>query len=128
MIVNINESIKKKLELLLDILYSFNKYSVPDVMTANGIYDTKTQTMTFGQSSDYVKFLAARANLDRYSNVFSSDVSNAYGGIMGQKNLSPETARSSDRLEKGQTFEQNVARSSDDSDFWLSQIQSSVLM
>lgn len=40
-------------------------------MTANGIYDTKTQTMTFGESSEYMKFLASKANLDRYSNVFS---------------------------------------------------------
>lgn len=51
-------------------LNSFDKRSVPDIMTANGVYDTKTQTMTFGESSDYMKFVASRSNLDRYSNIF----------------------------------------------------------
>jgi hypothetical protein len=46
-------------------------YSVPDVMTANGIYDTKTQTMTFSESTDYMKYVASRSNLDRFSNIFS---------------------------------------------------------
>ena len=49
----------------------FDSKSVPDVMTANGIYDTKTQTQSFGESNDYMKFIASKSNLDRYSNVFS---------------------------------------------------------
>jgi len=40
-------------------------------MTANGIYDTKTQTQSFGESHDYMKFIASKSNLDRFSNVFS---------------------------------------------------------
>ena len=72
-------------------------------MTANGIYDTKTQTQSFGESHDYMKFIASKSNLDRFSNVFSlvylyllfsykinnfflfislrSDTKNAYGGV-----------------------------------------------
>ena len=49
---------------------SFDDMSVPDVMTANGIHDTKTQTMTFGEASDYKKYVASKSNLDRYTNVF----------------------------------------------------------
>lgn len=50
-------------------------------MTANGIYDTKTQTQSFGETNDYMKFVASKSNLDRYSNVFSLDTKNAYGGV-----------------------------------------------
>jgi hypothetical protein len=50
---------------------SFEVYSVPDIMTANGIYDTKTQTMTFAEADEYMKFIASKSNLDRYSNIFS---------------------------------------------------------
>jgi len=44
----------------------FEDYTVPDIMTANGIDDTKTQSMTFGETSDYMKFIASKSNLDRY--------------------------------------------------------------
>lgn len=56
---------------LTNIYLSFDEYSVPDLITASGIYDTKTQTMTFGESDEYMKFVASKSNLDRYTNVFS---------------------------------------------------------
>lgn len=52
------------------LIYRFNEHSVPDPITANGIYDTTTQTMTFADSESYMKYVASRSNLDRYSNIF----------------------------------------------------------
>lgn len=53
------------------VLFRFNKLDVPDSITANGVYDTKTSTTTFENSQDYLKFLALKSNLDRYKNIFS---------------------------------------------------------
>ncbi|CAF0723375.1 unnamed protein product [Brachionus calyciflorus] len=106
----------------------FNHNSVPDIMTANGIYDTKTQTSTFGESSDYMKFVASRSNLDRYTNVFSSDSKNAYGGANDQKILNPGLGNSNEEANKENFFDQNVKKQTEASEYWLFQIQSTVLI
>lgn len=105
----------------------FEDYTVPDTITANGIYDTKTQSMTFGQSSDYMKFIASKSNLDRYSNVFKEDMKNVYGGLEGQHSKPGNEGRSEDQVKLNKKGERSN-KSQANSDFYLYQIQSTILI
>ena len=109
-------------------LFRFGEYSVPDVITANGIYDTTTQTMTFGESDDYMKYMATRSNLDRYKNVFESDMMNAYGGPSGAGSVSPSTEKTQDDLDSGSYRNELAGKLKLSTDNWVFLIQSSILV
>lgn len=106
----------------------FNEYSVPDPITANGIYDTTTQTMAFGSSDEYMKHLASRSNLDRYSNIFVADKKSVYGGIMGHKLGELGTGLGFDKGKKGSLEEEKIVKYSQQTDSYLFMISSSILI